>query len=56
MAMGIMIALTLYSAFVLPIIMGITEDLETYNPRIIHLGAFTGFLSFLTYIFYLPCF
>jgi len=43
-----MIALTFYSAFILPYVLKITEDVETYNPRIIHLGAFSGFLSFVT--------
>ena len=42
-------SLSLYAAFYLPIILGVTEDLETYNPKAIQLGAFAGFMSFITY-------
>ncbi|CAD8176399.1 unnamed protein product [Paramecium octaurelia] len=45
---GMSISLSLYVAFYLPFIKGVTEDIETYNPKAIQLGAFAGFMSFIT--------
>jgi len=47
---GINISLAIYTALVLPYILGIHEDIEVYNPKAIQIGAFSGFMSFLTYI------
>jgi len=43
------VALALYAAVLLPYFLGVHEDVEQYNPRAIQIGAFSGFVSFITY-------
>ncbi|KAM3135497.1 hypothetical protein pb186bvf_012353 [Paramecium bursaria] len=45
---GVNVALSIYAAFILPYILKVKEDIEEYNPQAIQIGAFTGFMSFLT--------
>ena len=47
LGIGVMVALSIYAAIVLPYVLRITIDLEIYNPRAIHIGAFSGFTSFM---------
>lgn len=45
---GVNIALSVYAAVIVPYILKIQEELEVYNPKAIQIGAFSGFMTFLT--------
>lgn len=47
---GVNISLAIYAALLLPYVYSIHEDIETYNPKAIQIGAFSGFMSFLTMV------
>jgi len=47
---GIMVALTIYSVIIMPYVLKVTEEIETYNPKMIKLGALAGFIGFASLI------
>lgn len=42
--LGVNVSLTFYVGIFLPYIQGIKEDVETYNPKLVTMGAVSGFL------------
>jgi hypothetical protein len=48
LCVGICVTITIYAAIIMPYFLRITEELDTYNPRAIQVGAFSGFMSFIT--------
>lgn len=48
LCVGVHVALAIYASIVLPYILGVHESMELYNPRAIHIGAFSMFFGFVT--------
>lgn len=48
MCFGIFICLTVYSAFVLPYILHVKEDIDKYAPNVVYFGAFVGVIYFIS--------
>jgi len=40
--------MAIYVAIIMPYILKIKEDVETYSPKVIYIGTFCGFFSLVT--------
>ena len=53
MTIGVNVTIGVYAAFIMPFILRVNTPIDVYAPRFIYIGAISGFVCFISYLFYL---